>query len=62
MKKKDVLIFGSGHLVFRLKKILHTAGYHCIQCYDEKINNISVSGSIIDNLAHFLKISILKMY
>ncbi|MBK7041198.1 MAG: potassium channel family protein [Bacteroidetes bacterium] len=55
MKKKDVLIFGSGHLVFRLKKILHTEGYHCIQCYDEKINNISVSGSIIDNLAHFFK-------
>nr|MBP6314042.1 potassium channel family protein [Chitinophagaceae bacterium] len=55
MQKKVVHIFGSGHLVFRLKKIIESKSYQVVQCNDEVINNISISGSIIDNLESYFK-------
>jgi hypothetical protein len=55
MEQKTVLIFGSGHLVFRMKKILQSKGISYIHCTDEQINNVSVSGSITDNLRHYFK-------
>ncbi len=55
MRKQVVHIFGSGHLVFRLKKIIESKSYHVEQCNDEVINNISISGSIIDNLETYFK-------
>ena len=42
-------------MVFRLKKIIESKSYQVVQCNDEVINNISISGSIIDNLESYFK-------
>lgn len=55
MKKGVVHIFGSGHLVFRLKKIIESKSFTVVQCNDDIINNISISGSIIENLENYFK-------
>lgn len=55
MEQKTVLIFGAGHLVFRMKKILQSKGISFLHCTDEQINNVSISGSITDNLRQYFK-------
>ncbi len=54
MKKKVVLILGSGHLVYRLKKKLPQEGYEIIHATLESIQSLSESEALLENVEIFL--------
>lgn len=53
MKKKTVLIIGSGHLVLRLKKLIPADKYDVIHITLDDINSHTASDSLIENLEAF---------
>jgi voltage-gated potassium channel Kch len=55
MNKKLVLIFGSGHLAYRLKKMLPTEGYTVRHSTIANIQAISESDSLLENMELYLE-------
>jgi hypothetical protein len=55
MKKQVVLIFGSGHLSYRLKRILLKKDYEIVYSTIDEINAHSESGSLLENLTAYMK-------
>jgi uncharacterized membrane protein YhfC len=62
MKKKIILIFGSGHLAYRLKKILAADGFEILHTTIESINARPESDSLLENLTvYFEKVDLLSV-
>lgn len=55
MKEKTVLIFGSGHLSYRVKKLVATHKYQVIHISVEAINTVGETVSLIENLNEYIK-------
>lgn len=55
MKKDIILILGSGHLTYRLKKLLTAQQYHVIHTSAEVINSITEYTSPLDKIATYMK-------
>ena len=55
MKEKTVLIIGSGHLAYRVKKLIGIHTYNVIHISIESINAINESGSLLENFNEAIK-------
>ncbi len=55
MKEKTVLIIGSGHLAYRVKKLIGIHTYNVIHISIESINAINESGSLLENFNETIK-------
>jgi TrkA-N domain/Ion channel len=55
MEKKTILIFGSGHLAYRLKAKLTAGNYRVVHATLDEINGVSESVSLLENLQQFIK-------
>ncbi|MBL7702288.1 MAG: potassium channel family protein [Ferruginibacter sp.] len=53
MEKKTILVFGSGHLAYRLIEKLHAGNYQVVHATVNDINALSQSVSILENLRRF---------
>ncbi len=54
MKKNLVLIFGTGHLVYRLKKMLPEQGFTVMHSTIENLQSLSDSDSLLENIEIYL--------
>ncbi|MEO6252428.1 MAG: potassium channel family protein [Ferruginibacter sp.] len=55
MEKKTILVFGSGHLAYRLKEKLNAGNYQVVHATMDEINAGSQSVSLLENLRQFVK-------
>ncbi|MEP7237887.1 MAG: potassium channel family protein [Ferruginibacter sp.] len=55
MDKKIILVFGSGHLAYRLKEKLYAGNYQVVHATMHEIKAGSQSVSLLENLRQFLK-------
>ncbi|MBK8522080.1 MAG: potassium channel family protein [Chitinophagaceae bacterium] len=55
MEKKTILVFGTGHLAYRLKATLTADNYQVVHATLDEINGSLPSVSLIENLQQFLK-------
>ena len=55
MKEKTVLIIGSGHLAYRVKKLIGIHTYNVIHISIESINAINESGTLLENFNEAIK-------
>ncbi len=55
MEKKTILVFGSGHLAYRLKEKLHTGNYQVVHVTMGEVKAAAHSVSLLENLRHFLQ-------
>ena len=54
MKKKTILVFGSGHLAYRLKIKLTAGNYQVVHATIDEINGSSQSVSLLENLQQYI--------
>lgn len=55
MDKNTILVFGSGHLAYRLKEKLHAGNYHVVHVTMGEVKAAAHSVSLLENLRHFLQ-------
>lgn len=55
MEKKTILVFGSGHLAYRLKEKLHNGNYEVVHVTMGEVKAAAHSVSLLENLRHFLQ-------
>ncbi len=55
MKKKTILIFGSGHLAYRLKIKLAAGNYQVVHATIDEINASAQSVSLLENLQQYIE-------
>ena len=55
MKKKTILVFGSGHLAYRLKIKLAAGNYQVVHAPIDEINGASQSVSLLENLQQYIE-------
>jgi Trk K+ transport system NAD-binding subunit len=55
MEKTTILVFGSGHLAYRLKEKLHTGNYQVVHVTMGEVKAAAHSVSLLENLRHFLQ-------
>lgn len=55
MEKKTILVFGTGHLAYRLKAKLTAGNYQFVHATLDEINGASQSVSLLENLQQFIR-------
>ncbi|MCW3110843.1 MAG: hypothetical protein JWQ09_5349 [Segetibacter sp.] len=55
MKEKTVLIFGSGHLAYRVKKLLNTNDYNVVHITIEALNSTPQDRSLLESFNKYIK-------